>query len=568
MSFFTFNPFHKKWFFIIFATVLIFRVFVAGAQKPSISLTDEEKRWLADHRTLKLGVGVAFPPFMWVEKEKSGSVFKGMVSDYVDLLGKRLGLDMQIVFGVPFNEALARGRDGRIDLFPCLSETPERSEFLLFTEPYLSYPLVIIAREDAPLIGGVEDLSGKRFAAVKHLVVYSKLQNDYSDLDLKYVFTKKVGDNLEAVSLGRADACIINLAVASYYIQRKGLSNLRVAAPVDWQSAQYSMGVRKDLPVLRSIIQKTLTSISQEEKDRISRRWIRVQNDFGVDMGLVRRWALGLGSGVLILFVIFYAWNRRLQKEVTRRTKVEKEIEAHARQEAAIAELGQNALGNADPSTLLQEAVALVGETLDVNCVKILKLLPDKQNFLLIAGVGLEEGLVGDATVGADEDSQAGYTLISEEPVIVEDLSLETRFNDSKLLFDHGIVSGISVIIGDRLHPFGVLGAHTDYRRDFSEHEVNFILSIANVLATAIERNKIETDREKLIEELRIALDEVKTLRGFIPICSNCKKIRDDEGYWNQIETYLRDHSEATFSHGICPECAKKLYPDLDIYPD
>ena len=562
------NPSHRKWFLFISAIVLLFRVFVTEAQQPSISLTDEEKSWLADHHTIKLGVGVAFPPFMWVEKVKGNPVFKGMVSDYVDLLGERLGLDMQIVFGIPFNEALARGRDGRIDLFPCLSETPERSEFLLFTEPYLFYPLVIIAREDAPLIGGVEDLRGKRFAAVKHLVVYSKLQNDYPDLDLEYVFTKKVEENLEAVSLDRADACIINLAAASYYIQKIGLTNLRVAAPVDWEGLQYSMGVRKDLPVLRNIIQKTLASIPQEEKDRISRRWIRVQNDFGVNMRLVRRWALGIGSGIFILFAVFFAWNRRLQKEVTRRTKAEKEIEAHARQEAAVAELGQKALSNIDPSTLLQEAVVLVGRTLDVNFVKILKLLPDRQNFLLIAGVGWHEGLVGDATVGAGEDSQAGYTLISEEPVIVEDMGLETRFNRPKLLFDHGVVSGISVIIGDRIHPFGVLGAYTDYRRDFSEHEVNFILSIANVLATAIERNKIETDREKLIQELRITLDEVKTLRGLIPICSNCKKIRDDEGYWNQIETYILDHSEAEFSHGICPECAKKLYPDLDIYPD
>jgi hypothetical protein len=62
-------------------------------------------------------------------------------------------------------------------------------------------------------------------------------------------------------------------------------------------------------------------------------------------------------------------------------------------------------------------------------------------------------------------------------------------------------------------------------------------------------------------EALRKALNEVKTLRGIIPICAGCKKIRDDKGYWNQVESYVRDHSDAEFSHGICPECAKKLYP-------
>ena len=57
-------------------------------------------------------------------------------------------------------------------------------------------------------------------------------------------------------------------------------------------------------------------------------------------------------------------------------------------------------------------------------------------------------------------------------------------------------------------------------------------------------------------------MDQVKTLRGLIPICMNCKKIRDDEGYWHQLEAYIRDHSEAEFSHGLCSECAQKMYPD------
>jgi hypothetical protein len=82
------------------------------------------------------------------------------------------------------------------------------------------------------------------------------------------------------------------------------------------------------------------------------------------------------------------------------------------------------------------------------------------------------------------------------------------------------------------------------------------------------ERKQTEEQRDKLIVDLQKTLSEVKTLRGFLPICSNCKKIRDDKGYWNQIESYIRDRSEAEFSHGICPECAKKLYPDMDLYGD
>lgn len=77
------------------------------------------------------------------------------------------------------------------------------------------------------------------------------------------------------------------------------------------------------------------------------------------------------------------------------------------------------------------------------------------------------------------------------------------------------------------------------------------------------ERKRAQIEKDNLIVELKDALNKVKTLSGLLPICASCKKIRDDRGYWNQIESYIRDHSEAEFSHGICPECAKQLYPEF-----
>jgi len=86
---------------------------------------------------------------------------------------------------------------------------------------------------------------------------------------------------------------------------------------------------------------------------------------------------------------------------------------------------------------------------------------------------------------------------------------------------------------------------------------------ISAVVVDISRRKAIEAEREVLIVELKSALDKVRQLRGMLPICANCKKIRDDNGYWNQIESYIREHSEAEFSHSICPECVKKLYPDF-----
>jgi PAS domain S-box-containing protein len=84
-----------------------------------------------------------------------------------------------------------------------------------------------------------------------------------------------------------------------------------------------------------------------------------------------------------------------------------------------------------------------------------------------------------------------------------------------------------------------------------------------SIIRDITERKQAEKAREKLIHELQEAFTKVKTLSGLLPICASCKKVRDDKGYWNQIETYIRDRSEAEFSHGICPECMKKLYPNF-----
>jgi PAS domain-containing protein len=78
------------------------------------------------------------------------------------------------------------------------------------------------------------------------------------------------------------------------------------------------------------------------------------------------------------------------------------------------------------------------------------------------------------------------------------------------------------------------------------------------------DRHRAEAERERLIQELQAALARVKLLSGLLPICANCKKVRDDQGYWKQVESYIESHSEATFSHGICPECLHQLYPGLE----
>ncbi|MDV2481246.1 PAS domain S-box protein [Methanoculleus sp. Wushi-C6] len=178
--------------------------------------------------------------------------------------------------------------------------------------------------------------------------------------------------------------------------------------------------------------------------------------------------------------------------DITGRKQAEGLIAVRAAQQAAIAALGRFALAGAEPSDLMDAAVSAVAEHLGVEYAKVLRYLPDEDAFLLEAAVGFNRGMIGMKKVEGGTDSQAGYTLLSHEPVIVEDLRTEARFSGPPLLRDEGIVSGISVIIqGDRA-PYGVLGAHTRACRRFTRDDINFVQAAANILAQGIERRAAE----------------------------------------------------------------------------
>jgi two-component system CheB/CheR fusion protein len=201
--------------------------------------------------------------------------------------------------------------------------------------------------------------------------------------------------------------------------------------------------------------------------------------------------------------------NIMLRAEMAERTRAEQELTVRARQQTAIAQLGLRALPmHIDLDTLLTEAVALVARTLDVEYCKVLELLPDGTALRMCAGVGWKEGTVGHAIVSAGGDSQAGYTLLTGGPVIVEDLRAETRFHGPPLLLDHGVVSGMSVIIYNHHGPFGVLGAHTTKQRVFTVDDQHFLQAIANVLAAAISRQRSEAARQQLLQRFDVAQED------------------------------------------------------------
>jgi PAS domain S-box-containing protein len=184
--------------------------------------------------------------------------------------------------------------------------------------------------------------------------------------------------------------------------------------------------------------------------------------------------------------------------EITDRKRAEDERARRVHQQAVVAELGQAALEGRGLARLMQEAADRLVETLDVDCTEVLELLPDGESLLLRAGVGWKEGQVGSQRIPAGLNSQAGYTLRVGEPVLVEDLATEQRFLGSPLLHVHGIVSGMTVVIGNRVRAFGALGVHSRSRQTFTADDANYLHAVANVLAAAAERERAERERADL----------------------------------------------------------------------
>jgi diguanylate cyclase (GGDEF)-like protein/PAS domain S-box-containing protein len=185
-------------------------------------------------------------------------------------------------------------------------------------------------------------------------------------------------------------------------------------------------------------------------------------------------------------------------QDLTERKAVERTLEQRAAEQAAIAALGERALEGGPLNPLLDHALEVIAEVLDIDFADVLELAEDERDFLLKAGVGFGEGLVRNATVSADwAESQAGFTILTTRPIVVTDVAGEERFGASELLLEHGAASGATVVIQGRGRPFGVLGAYSRKPRAFSPDDLSFLQAMANILADAIDRFRTEEETRR-----------------------------------------------------------------------
>ena len=216
--------------------------------------------------------------------------------------------------------------------------------------------------------------------------------------------------------------------------------------------------------------------------------------------------------------------------DITERVNLEAELRSRAKQQEALAQLGERALVEPDLERLLKDAVSTVAVTLSVDFVKILELLPGNTDLLLRAGFGWKQDLIGSIVASTEPNTYARCTLDSPSPLIIDDFSGESRFKPEAYLRQHGCSSGVNVTIAGRDDRFyGILGVCTKGRRRFGAQDATFLVAVANLLAGAIARRQLEQRHELMIRDMRHRSGNLfsQLLALFSQTAKNSKSIAD-----------------------------------------
>ncbi|MDA3902436.1 MAG: transporter substrate-binding domain-containing protein [Desulfuromusa sp.] len=305
----------------LFSAVVVLIVIVCffeESRAAELSFTAKEQSWLETHKSIRLSGPQAFPPFQYFTQDGS---FEGMASDYIFLIAELVGLQVEIMEKQPWPEVLSKIKNKQIDVLSCSARSSERDSYLDYSNPHLSFPLIIVSKKDGPFISGIESLHNRRIVFVKKNVVYEWVKK--TGITFTPHFVNSPLEALKEISLGKADAAIENLAAASYLIEHNGLTNLKIAAPTAFEDYSLSIAVRKDWPELVSIFNKALAAIPKEKHNEIHQRWISVRYEHGISKRSIALWAGGISAIVIVILLLTYVWGRSLKREIIKRAAVE-----------------------------------------------------------------------------------------------------------------------------------------------------------------------------------------------------------------------------------------------------
>ncbi|MBF0185299.1 MAG: response regulator [Magnetococcales bacterium] len=283
-------------------------------------LTEQEQAWLAANPRIRLGDDFSWPPFVFIDHKGH---FSGISAGYVHALSHRLGITFEPIQGLTWVQALEKIKQGEIDMLPAVARSPEREKFLHFTEPFISFPVVIAVHQQGGFISGLDSLAGQQVGVVRGYITHERLQNEHPELSLQPF--DSLADGLQALEQRHIAAMVDNLGAMSYEIRRLRLAQVKIAAPTPY-TFELSMAVRKDWPELAALLDRGLQAMSSQEKSAIENTWLAVEVRFGIDLTTLLIWAIPLTIAALIVIAVVTIWNQRLQREIAVRKRAEEEM--------------------------------------------------------------------------------------------------------------------------------------------------------------------------------------------------------------------------------------------------
>jgi diguanylate cyclase (GGDEF)-like protein/PAS domain S-box-containing protein len=276
-------------------------------------LTQEQKDWIIAHPIVTVAPD---PHFVPIEYFNERGDYCGMAADYLALVARETGLTFKAITCESWDEALQKVENREVDALPAAAQTEERANYVLFSDPFLVLPGVIITRQEVAKRLTLNDLAHMHVAVVKGYLWQEFISRDHPDVILHLV--PDVITGLREASLGIVDAMIATLPVATYYLQQDAITNLKVSGESGYFT-RLSFATRNDWPELAAIVQEALTRIPEAEKEAIEYQWIKL--DSKRDMSTSQIWlVVGIVSFLAIIGLALALWNLSLKRLVLRKT--------------------------------------------------------------------------------------------------------------------------------------------------------------------------------------------------------------------------------------------------------